>query len=117
MPGQFLSSTGRPVSIIEAMRLDSCKTIVIDSHILKLLRNYDCSGLKENYILVYGEAPDFEGFCKKYRAHLDHIDYDTYALLGEIEKVETGFNKLAAYRARHRCNEGETVLNHILVEM
>jgi hypothetical protein len=108
---------GRPVSIIEAMKLDSCKTTVIDSHIMKLLRNYDCSGLKENYILVYGEVTDFEGLCKKYRDHLKHIDYDTYSLLGEIEKVETGFNKLTAYRARHRCNEGETVLNHIMVEM
>jgi internalin A len=108
---------GRAVSIIEALKLDSCKTDVIESHIMKLLRHYDSTGLKENYILVYGDALDFASLCKRYRAHLDHIDYETYALQGEIEKVETGFNKLAAYRARHRCNEGETVLNHILVEM
>ncbi len=108
---------GRAVSIIEALKLDSCKTDVIESHIMKLLRHYDTGGLKENYILVYGDAPDFASLCKRYRAHLDHIEYETYALQGEIEKVETGFNKLAAYRVRHRCNTGETVLNHILVEM
>jgi hypothetical protein len=108
---------GRAVSIIEALNLDSCKTGVIENHILKVLRHYDSSGLKENYILVYGEAKDFVGLCKKYRAHLDHIDYESYALHGEIETVATGFHKMAAFRARHRCNEGETVLNHILVEM
>jgi hypothetical protein len=34
-----------------------------------------------------------------------------------IEEVHTGFNKIAAYRARHRCNKGETVLYHLLVDM
>jgi hypothetical protein len=99
------------------MKLDSCKTTVIDSHIMKLLRNYDCSGLKENYILVYVTAEDFAGLCRKYRAHLEKIDYKAYPLQGKIAETKTGFNKIMAHRARHRCHKGETVLIHILVEM
>jgi len=109
---------GRAVSIIEAMNLDSCNTTEIDRHVKKLLEKYDCSGLKENYIVVYESARDFEGLCKKYREHLEHIDYESYTLLKDgIEEVHTEFNKIVAYRARHRCNKGETILYHIIVDM
>jgi len=109
--------TGRTISIIEAMRLESCETGTIDRHVRKLFQRYDVNGLKENYILVYGEAKDFEGLCKNYVAHLAGIDYETHALKGKIEEIETGFNKVTAFRGRHRVNKGETVLYHILVEM
>ncbi|MCX6581333.1 MAG: leucine-rich repeat domain-containing protein [Candidatus Aminicenantes bacterium] len=110
--------TGRPVSIIEALNLASCDTKVIDSHVLKLFHRYDCSGLKENYILVYASAADFADLCRKYRDHLPQIDYNPYPLVKDgIEEVPTGFNKVAAFRARHRCNDGETILYHLLVEM
>jgi len=109
--------TGRAVSIIEALNLDSCNTTKIDRHVLKLFNNYDCSGLKENYILVYSSAKDFNGLCRKYRDHLEQIDYKFFPLISGIEEVLTGFNKIAVFRARHRCNKGETVLYHLLVEM
>jgi hypothetical protein len=83
----------------------------------KLFKNYDCSGLKENYMVVYLGVKDFVGFCEKYGEHLAQIDYDSYALKGEIKETKSGFNKIFAYRARHKCNKGETVLNHLLVEM
>jgi internalin A len=109
--------TGRVVSIIEALNLDSCETGKINRHVRKLFINYDVSGLKENYILVYASAKDFAGLCRKYLEHLEHIDYESYGLKGKIEEAETGFNKITAYRAHHRCNEGETVLYHLLVAM
>jgi internalin A len=109
--------SGRTVSIIEALNLDCCHTTKIDSHVDKLLCKYDSSGLKENYILVYITAADFPGLCQKYRAHLEKIDYKAYPLQGKITEPETGFNKIMAFRGRHRCHKGETVLYHILVEM
>ncbi len=110
--------TGRAVSIIEALNLASCDTKVIDSHVRKLFHNYDCSGLKENYILVYASAKDFADLCRKYRDHLLQIDYKSYPLLKDgIEEAPTGFHKIAAFRALHQCNKGETILYHLLVEM
>ena len=109
--------TGRAVSIIEALVLDSLDTTAIDRHIRKLFHNYDCSGLKKNYIIVYAAVKDFAGFCEKYRKHLEEIDYKSYPLKGKIAAKETGFNKIAAYQARHRCHKNETVLDHLLVEM
>jgi hypothetical protein len=81
------------------------------------LRNYDCSGLKENYIIVYAAVKNFAGLCEKYRKHLEHIDYETYPLKGKITAKETGFNKIAAFQVRHHCHKSETVLYHLLVEM
>jgi hypothetical protein len=36
---------------------------------------------------------------------------------GEIEAIDTGFNKIVAFRARHLCGQGVTSLYHILVKM
>jgi hypothetical protein len=111
--------TGRSLSIIEALNLNALNTTEINHHVLKLLQQYDSCGLKENYILVYASAKDFAGLCKKYRDHLPEIDYGKYPLIekAEIEVVPTGFHKIKTFRARHRCNDGETILYHILVEM
>jgi len=113
---KIIDETGRSISIIEALNLDSCDSGKIDRHVLKLFNHYDCSGLKENYILVYASAKDFSDLCRKYRAHIEHMDYGTYALDG-VEEAPTGFNKITAFRTRHKCNEGETILYHLLVEM
>jgi hypothetical protein len=114
----FDREIGRTVSIIEALNLESCSTSKIEDHVTKLFNNYDCSGLKENYILVYASVKDFKKFCRKYQAHILKMDYSAYPLKkNSIEEMETRFNKITAYRAHHRCNQGETILNHLLVEM
>ena len=108
---------GRTISIIEALNLDCCDTTEIDRHVLKLLKRYDPNGLKELYILVYSSSKDFTGLCLKYREYLPQINYAPCPLKKEIEEVPTGFNKIKAYRAIHQCNDGETSLYHLLVEM
>ena len=109
--------TSRPVSIIETFNLDSFNSVRIDRNVKKLFIHYDISVFKENYILVYLSVKDFEGLCRKYRDQIEHIDYESYELLGGIEEVDTGFSKIKAYRARHRIKTGETVLYHLLAEM
>ncbi|MDQ1354053.1 MAG: internalin [Acidobacteriota bacterium] len=109
--------TGRAVSIIEALNLNDFNITIIKNHILKLLKRYDSGGLKENYILVYASVKDFADLYRKYREQLKKIKYVTFELDGEIDEVPTGFLKIKAFRARHRCIDGETILYHILVEM
>jgi hypothetical protein len=109
---------GRTVFIIEALNLSSFNTSEIDRHVKKIFEKYDCSGLKENYILVYATVKDFDEFCRKYREHIEHVDYESYPLLEDgIEEEDTGLNKINAVRARHQCYRGKTVLNHIIVAM
>jgi len=67
--------------------------------------------------VAYVSVKDFDFFYEKYEKHLDDIDYETYGLKKKIETVDTGFSKIAAFRGVHRSHSGETVLNHIIVEM
>jgi len=109
--------TGRTVSIIEALILEGFNSTVIESHVGKVLEKYNCTGLKEMYILVYAGEKDFTGLCGKYMQHLGKISYGENTLLGGIETVESGLNAIRVYRAKHKCNDGETELNHVLVRM
>jgi hypothetical protein len=107
--------TGRTISIIEALNLDSWNKIYATRHIKKI-HIYDCGGLKENFILVYATVNDFPALNEKYLVNLSRIVYK-YPLIGKVEQMETGFNNIKAYRSRHSCNKEETVLYHILVQM
>jgi len=61
---------------------------------------------------------DFVDFSRKYLEHIEKMDYKTAPLIKErIDTVDSGFNRIKVFRAFHRSNDGETVLNHILVEM
>lgn len=66
----------RPLSIIEAFRLDSfnVKNTVIDTHIDKLINKYDTTGLETNYIIVYSENKNFEASWKKYNIYLNDLN-------------------------------------------
>ncbi|MGE5342868.1 MAG: COR domain-containing protein [Candidatus Omnitrophota bacterium] len=110
------SENGRDQSIIEGLKLGYRNTNQINRHIKKLFDNYDCSGLKENYLLVYSTG-NFEELCRNYQEYIQDMDYGSYTLYGDIEIPDTGFNKITAFRARHKYNNNETVLYHILVEM
>lgn len=70
------SSSGRPVSIIEAFRLSSCgdDNTVISEHINKLLNFYDTIGHKRNFVIVYSEAKDFAKCWRKYKAYMLDIN-------------------------------------------
>lgn len=58
---------GIPFTILEALRLKSVVKKDISKHVKKLLSNYDTSGHKTNFIIVYYEGKRFDGFCSKYK--------------------------------------------------
>jgi len=96
--------------------LDGWKQTYVDDHIKKIHECYDCNGLEQNFILVYATVDDFPPLCLQYLKNLSQIQYK-YPLIDQIEDIPTGFTKIKAYRTRHRCNEGETFLYHLLAQM
>jgi hypothetical protein len=70
------NTNGTPVSIIEAFRLSSCgdENSIIDSHLSKLLHDYDTVGHEKNYILVYAEAKDFEALWDNYLIYVKNLN-------------------------------------------
>jgi hypothetical protein len=70
------SKNGTPVSIIEAFRLSSCgiDNEIVVAHIDKLLNNYDTIGNKDNFILIYSEASDFNRLWINYLEYISKIN-------------------------------------------
>jgi len=74
---------GTPISIIEAMRLDSCgaKNTKILEHLRKLLFDYGGTGLERNFLITYAETKDFESLWTKYQIYINEtvVDDDDFA--------------------------------------
>lgn len=107
-------SDGTPKSLIEALNLDSLKKDYLIKHIDKTFK-YDSTGLKENFIITYSTAVNFEELWIKYsQLILNHI-YD-YELLKFVE-IEKNATDMRLGRAKHLRNGRETILYHILINM
>lgn len=67
---------GTPITIVESLRLKSCgsKNRKIAAHINKLFTNYDTHGLERNFILVFGEAKNFQSLCESYFRYIDGLN-------------------------------------------
>ena len=104
-------------ALCEAFRLHGFNKNVIDGHLTKLF-NYDASGVKENFIIVYAETDDFTGLWEKYLDRIPKIDFKNCPLYGDVEEetVDTYANiKLA--RARHMIEKRGCDVYHLFVKM
>lgn len=75
----LIEEDGSPVTIIEALNLDSLNTHYLDRHIDKIYR-YDTVGNMFNIILSYVSVSNFSKFCEKYFKHIKEHQY-LYPLL------------------------------------
>lgn len=118
-PGEvdiLIEEDGMPVTIIEALNLDSLNTNYLDSHIDKIYR-YDTVGNMFNIILSYVSVVDFSGFCKKYSKHIKEYPY-IYPLKSVddefmIEKFR--YSDIRVMKTLHNRNGCETILYHVCV--
>lgn len=107
-----------PVSIIEALNLDSFNVGYLNTHINKIYE-YDTLGNPYNFILSYVKVKDFGVFMDKYYDHIKNYDY-RYELLN-INKMENEeFNKYQEIRimiTEHNRDNKSTLLCHICVKI
>ena len=118
------SENGTPVSIIEAFRLDSCgpNNSIVDSHLDKLLHDYDTVGHPTNFVLVYAEAKNFLKLWENYQAYISELNQKVnfrkeYPLLNFRE---TGISQKADLKiglATHERNGQLIEVYHIFVNM
>ena len=55
----------KPITLIEALRLESVKEKYISDHIDKIYK-YDTLGFRFNFIISYVKTKDFKDFCNRY---------------------------------------------------
>lgn len=105
-----------PVTIIEALNLDSLNTSYLDKHIDKIY-DYDTVGNKLNIILSYVTIANFFGFCNKYSEYIKGHSYP-FAMISIEESVvidNISYTDIKVLKTVHNRNGGETVLYHICV--
>lgn len=112
----FISEAdGTPMSIIEALIIDSLKKDYLVLHLDKLFK-YDTTGLKNNYIITYSLAKNFANLWKKYQDFISKHSY-TYKFIDFKELVEFNFSDINIGVAQHMRNEKVTNLYHIMINL
>ena len=104
-----------PVTIIEALNLDSLNTAYLDRHIDKIYK-YDASGNKFNIILLYVTVGNFLSFCNKYSKYIKDYSYPFKMILMEKNVIfDNIYSNIKVMKTVHNRNGNETVLYHICV--
>ena len=112
----LVEEEGLPITIIEALNLDSLNTSYLDMHIDKIY-SYDTNGNRFNIILSYVSVVDFSKFCEKYFKHIQEHEYP-YPLIStdNCYKVEHFlYSDIRVMKTVHNRYDRETVLYHVCV--
>ena len=112
----LIKEHGFPITIIEALNLDSFNKAYLDKHIDKIY-NYDTAGNKFNIILSYVTASNFIDFCDKYFEHIKKHKYP-FAIQVSEDNVVIGeflYSDIKIMKTVHNRNGCETVLYHVCI--
>lgn len=112
----LIEEDGLPVTIIEALNLDSLNTHYLDRHIDKIYR-YDTIGNMFNIILSYVSVSDFSKFCEKYFKHIKEYQY-IYPLISADDRFEVEdflYADIRVMQTIHNRNGCDTILYHVCV--
>lgn len=109
---------GKPLTVIEALNLDSLRKNYIDQHLDKIY-DYDVSGNAYNIILSYVSAANFSDFWEKYIQHIQRHQY-VYPLVEtdrECEAFHMPYSDIRLIKTIHNRNGKNTSLYHICVHI
>lgn len=70
----FIRKEDFPLTLVEALRLDSVKEEYISEHINKIYK-YDTLGFKYNFLISYVKTKDFKGFFNRYINLIKGLEY------------------------------------------
>ncbi len=75
-------------TVLEAFNLENLDTTIIEKHYQKLILKYDTTGNKQNFILVYSKAKDFNSLWDRYKDEYIETEEDT-----QKDNLKIGFTK------------------------
>ncbi|MDE7445019.1 MAG: hypothetical protein K2N15_04835 [Lachnospiraceae bacterium] len=112
----LIEEEGLPVTIIEALNLDSLNTSYLDMHIDKIF-SYDTVGNLFNIVLSYVSVSDFSKFCEKYSKHIEKHQYlYPFISVDDSFKVEDfPYSDIRVMQTIYNRNGCETALYHVCV--
>lgn len=112
----LIEKDGLPVTIIEALNLDSLNISYLDNHIDKIF-SYDTVGNIFNIVLSYVSVSDFSMFCEKYSKHIKEYQYpySLYSYDDSFIVEDFPYSDIRVMKTVHNRNGYDTVLYHVCV--
>lgn len=110
----IVESDGTPKSIIEALNLSYLDKAYLIKHLDKTF-SYDVTGLKENFIITYSTATNFEGLWNKYTTFIKSHNYQYQYI--EFKEIEHNSTDIRVGCSKHSRQGKEVILYHILINM
>jgi len=112
----MIKSNDGQEAILEAFKLGSFKSDIIESHCLKIF-NYDPVGLQNNFIVVYCDCPD-KTFTKLWEQYKDFVRRIPFAhpLLSLMEKP-SAYSEIKIAQAIHNRHDKEVGIYHLFLHM
>ena len=109
-----LDNGNNPLTIIEAMNLDSVNTDYIFTHLKKLLDNYNPNGLPELFLIAYVKKAKhrFQSFWEKYCEYIKRTDVDRFKFRN-MEECYTGKHFIKHASVIYDCNGAHFKIHHI----
>ena len=103
-----------PLTIIEAMNLDSVSKGYISEHLVKLLDDYNPKGLEELFLVSYVQKAkrSFQNFWQSYCEYIDGTDAGDFKFV-EMKELATDGHYLKHALAKYDCGGAVYKVHHI----
>ncbi|MCP4156609.1 MAG: GTP-binding protein [bacterium] len=106
---------GGTFAVCEEFLLQSFDAKIINEHLHKLF-NFEPAGIKENIVIIYSEAEDFDSFWNQYITHLPNNIFK-YHLEGKVQEGAINSRGIKLARTRHRKGQNLRNVFHLLVDI
>ena len=117
-PGEIdlmvMKNTTDPLTIIEAMNIDSVNTKYIQEHLHKLLDDYNPSGLPELFLVAYVQKAkkNFLKFWESYRSFIKKTDAEDFKVV-DMQDVELEMQYIKHSLVHYECGGARFAVHHI----
>ncbi len=108
-----------PLSILEAFVINSVEKKYIKKHLVKLSKNYDPNGLKQNFAIIYAKSENFVDFWSRYK------NFVSKEMIHPLKLIPDGFCDITESHLEianvkiglsiHKNNDIEVEIYHIFI--
>jgi len=117
---EVFTKGGYPLSIIEGFIISYIDKKYIGDHLVKLTKNYDPNGLKQNFAIIYTKHEDFSLFWNRYQKYVSSFKFPHQMIstgLIDISDNYPSFSNIRIGFTEHQNNENSLELYHVFINI
>lgn len=117
---EVFTKNGYPLSIVEGLVISTIDKKYISDHLIKLTKNYDPNGLKQNFAIIYAKHKNFPVFWDKYKNFVSSFQFPHEMTSSGIIDISNNYPSFANIRiglTEHKRNDCILEVYHIFMNM